>query len=517
MYNEREALAYSGKLPAQQAAITPQLLDLLAMQKVKSDKDAAARQLAMVSGQALPTVAKGLEQDAMNSARQEIAQKMGLAGLLQSPAGPQPQGLMGAPTNLPTQYQGGGIIAFATGGSGGDAHGRYRQRNEQTDREQAAREAIRTQEQAITDDQLTDQTDYQSVDQISSSGGDAHGRYRQQDEQANADQPPEMSAYNANFIRGTQNELMSTRNQDPEALGLAEMAKKQEMLKPSREASIASKREMQAGLKALYERQIAERPSDLRVALDRMAQNINAPGGYGAAMVGVSQAGQAARQGYTNQEISQLKSLSAIDDEINKAIEDDDVDKYNTYVNYRKEVQGRINKALESSTTMSDVLQRALAGRQSNFATVQQRKENQILEDARKRQVAAEALRAKEEIAANLLAQKREANERLEREFKFKYAELGQARALASGDRQAKMVLDARERAMKAVYSDIKMTNASPEDREIAIDDLAAVLLKSPGSPKAATGIPANSTYGKVVPGKGTEVFVNGVLKGYAN
>ena len=67
MYNTREALAYSGKLPEQQnqAAITPQLLDLLALQKVEADKKAAAQQLAMASGQAQPTVAQGLQQRAM--------------------------------------------------------------------------------------------------------------------------------------------------------------------------------------------------------------------------------------------------------------------------------------------------------------------------------------------------------------------------------------------------------------------------------------------------------------------
>jgi len=460
MYNEREALAYSGKLPAQQAAITPQLLDLLAMQKVKSDKDAAARQLAMASGQAPSTVAKSLEQDAMNSARKEIAQKMGLGDLAQPPAGPMPQGLAGAPTNLPTQYRSGGIIAFATGGSGGDAHGRFRQ---------------------------------QEVEQL--------------DVPVESEElAPEMSAENMEFIRGTQAAATKLRDQDPETLGQAEMAIQQSMLSPNREAAIARKREQQAGLKALYERQIAERPSDLRVALDRMAQNINAPGGFGGAMQGVSQAGQAAREGYTKQEINQLNALSAIDEEIDKAIENNDVGKYNAYVARKKEVRSEMKSGLEASATMSNVLESAQARKEADFNRIQANKQNAELERQRKHEAS--------ETAAAL---KRETNERLEREFKFKYAELGQAKALAGDDRKARMVLDAREKAMKAVYGDIKMMNASPEDREVAIDQTAAVLLKGPGSPKAATGIPANSTYGKVVPGKGTEVFVNGVLKGYAN
>ena len=102
MYNTREALAYSGKLPVQQnqAGVTPQLLDLLALQKVDADKKAAAQALAMASGQAnMPTVAQGIEQQALNSARGEIAQKLGLAGLAQQQAPQGPQGPAPQPTS----------------------------------------------------------------------------------------------------------------------------------------------------------------------------------------------------------------------------------------------------------------------------------------------------------------------------------------------------------------------------------------------------------------------------------
>lgn len=136
MYGIREALAYKGQLPAQQQqGITPQLLDLLAMQKVEADKKAAAQQLALSAGQTPPTVAQSLEQKAMQGARQEIAQKMGLQGLIQQqaqaapqmPAAPQgaPQamasgGLARLPSNLPRQYAGGGIVAFGDGGATDD-------------------------------------------------------------------------------------------------------------------------------------------------------------------------------------------------------------------------------------------------------------------------------------------------------------------------------------------------------------------------------------------------------------
>tara|TARA_R110000868_G_scaffold161112_1_gene391051 strand:- start:9107 stop:10531 length:1425 start_codon:yes stop_codon:yes gene_type:complete len=461
MYSTREALAYTGKLPMQQAAITPQLLDLLAMQKVEADKKAAAQQLAMASGQPQPTIAQGLQQRAMQSARQEIAQKMGLSGLAQAqpPAGtmPQqaPQGLESAPTNLPTEYRGGGIIAFATGGSGGDAHGRYRQNDQ-------------------TDDQSVDQTDDQSVDEyaISPSGGDAHGRYRQDAATQDTQAPNE----NVKFNDVIQAAILRGINQDPEALGREEIKTQQEMLSPSREAAIAHKREQQAGLKALYERQIAERPSGLRVALDRMAQNIREPGGFGAAMQGVSQAGQAAREGYTKQEITQLNTLSAIDDEIDKAIENNDVSKYNAYVARKKEVRGEMKDALTSGTSLANVLESMQGRKQMAADRIEEARRSKMADDARKR-----------ELASAELARKYETDKRLGQEFTLKMAEIRAGKENALGSRQDKLELDAREKAMKAVYGDLKLMNASPEDRETAIDQLTAVLLKKKGDVPAPT------------------------------
>ena len=136
------ASAYSGNPQALQQrtqpqnGVTPELIDLLALQKLQAEKANAARQLAMANNQQMPTVAEGLEQNAMQSARSEIAQKLGLPALMnqgqnvaQAPQGApqgQPQmppqgptvnaaqgGLMRIPSNLPQNYAGGGIIAFA--------------------------------------------------------------------------------------------------------------------------------------------------------------------------------------------------------------------------------------------------------------------------------------------------------------------------------------------------------------------------------------------------------------------
>lgn len=424
MYNEREALAYSDKLPAQQAAITPQLLDLLAMQKVKSDKDAAARQLAMASGQAPPTVAKGLEQDAINSARQEVAQKMGLAGLAQSgpPAGPMPKGLTGVPTNLPTEYRGGGIIAFAQGGSGGDAHGRYRQ------------------QEAVDSEVEPDQS---------------------------VDQAPQMPAENAEFIRSVQAAASRGLNQDPEAEAQKAMEFQQSMLNPARDAAIAHKREQQAGLKALYERQIAERPSDLRVALDRMAQNIREPGGYGAAMAGVSQAGQAAREGYTKQEINQLNALSAIDDEIDKAIQDNDVGKYNAYVGRRKEIEGQMKDALTSGTSLANVLESMQGRKEMSAARIEEARRGKIAETQRKIDAAAAAEATKRELAKDRLLQLQIAN-----------VQAGGLKNQANETRLIQLRADAYEKAAKEVNSNPNLMYKPFEDKKAAIDEMASLIIE---------------------------------------
>lgn len=430
MYNTREALAYSGKLPEQQnqAAITPQLLDLLALQKVEADKKAAAQQLAMASGQAQPTVAQGLQQRAMQSARQEITQKMGLAGLEQSgpPAGPmpQPQGLMGAPTNLPTQYRGGGIIAFAQGGSGGDAHGRYRQQDEE------------------------------AVD--------------------GEDRPPQMSPEKVAFGERQLAAVEKLRDQDPDAEQRKAMEFQQNMLSPARDAAIARKREQQAGLKALYERQIAERPSNFQVALDRMAQNIREPGGLGGAFQGISPAVQAAREGYTKQEIVQLNSLSAIDDEIDKAIQDNDVSKYNAGVARRKEVEAQMKSGLEAGTTMADVNEKVTAGLQRNYETVQGRK-----------QAAATLAEQRAQGIAIADATRRAG---LEQAAATKYAAIqnrASAAKIASLDRKAKMELDAKERAIKIVYGDQMNMGKSDAEKLAQADQIAAGML---GKASAAPG-----------------------------
>jgi hypothetical protein len=148
MFSPLEAAAYNGQLPEQRNpnAVNPQLKNLFAIQSAMEAKKHADAQLASALGQQTqeqPTVAAGLQQAAEQALKPEpqsprdvATQNMGLPGLMQGgqrpPAPPQaamgqppqaqaPQrmaagGLAGARSNLPSNYAGGGIVAFGAGG-----------------------------------------------------------------------------------------------------------------------------------------------------------------------------------------------------------------------------------------------------------------------------------------------------------------------------------------------------------------------------------------------------------------
>jgi hypothetical protein len=107
----------------QRYAQSQQLLDLLALQKLKSEKEAAARQMQMQAGQGqMPTVAQQREQELMGMAKQEVAQRVGQVA--QQQAKQQQENLQRAaqtgiaqapaPNMMPAQAMAsGGIVAFA--------------------------------------------------------------------------------------------------------------------------------------------------------------------------------------------------------------------------------------------------------------------------------------------------------------------------------------------------------------------------------------------------------------------
>lgn len=148
---ESRVAAYRGNpAPLQQRyAVTQDLLDLLALQKIKSEKDAAARQMQMQlasqqasEGMAPMTVAQQREREVMDMTRQELARQRGktaqqqtseqqaalqraMSGIAQAPgaeAAAEPQAMAA-----------GGIVAFEEGGSTLDAA---------RERRRAAQEAV---------------------------------------------------------------------------------------------------------------------------------------------------------------------------------------------------------------------------------------------------------------------------------------------------------------------------------------------------------------------------------------
>lgn len=108
---------------AQRYSQDQQLIDLLALQKLKSEKDAAARQMQMQAGQGqMPTVAQQREQELMGMAKQDVAQRVGAVGQQQAQQQQKnlQQAMQGgiaqapAPNMMPAQAMAsGGIVAFA--------------------------------------------------------------------------------------------------------------------------------------------------------------------------------------------------------------------------------------------------------------------------------------------------------------------------------------------------------------------------------------------------------------------
>ena len=144
---QQTADAYRGKpqMLQQKYAQNQQLIDLLALQKLKSDKAEAARQMALSAGGKPPTIADQRESEALDNAKKEVVQEQAgvmqnkmqqaqaaqqkllqSAGAPQMPgqATPQPQqppaaGLAGLPAPNIQGMAGGGIVAFS-GETGSD-------------------------------------------------------------------------------------------------------------------------------------------------------------------------------------------------------------------------------------------------------------------------------------------------------------------------------------------------------------------------------------------------------------
>ena len=151
---QQTADAYRGKpqMLQQKYAQNQQLIDLLALQKLKSDKEEASRQMALSMQGKPPTIADQRESQVLDMTKKEIVDEQ--AGIMQNKmqqmqaaqqkllqsagapqmpaqAAPQPQqppaaGLAGLPANniAPKMMAGGGIVAFDQGGTTGEEEAR---------------------------------------------------------------------------------------------------------------------------------------------------------------------------------------------------------------------------------------------------------------------------------------------------------------------------------------------------------------------------------------------------------
>lgn len=560
MYNTREALAYSGKLPVQQnpTGVTPQLLDLLAMQKVDADKKAAAQALAMSSGQAnMPTVAQGIEQQALNSARGEIAQKLGLAGLMQqqAPRGPAPQmpaqGIASAPSPLPQSYQEGGIVAFA-GPTGSDVKDPEAEQLS-TDRAalikglekfgyaaediaampfRAASQLLNTllvrPARAITNTDIpyfpllgggdpNSVTPFTDRAYMESQGAKPAVKptptstdsrpYTERDfavskpalagiagnptlpvvkpaaglaDAAKADMSavpgmgskpsgaPVMSPENIAFIQAQKDRIAREQNLDPETLAAAREARYDKRIGVNNLAAIENQKARTAGLQALYDRQVEERPSSFITGLQRMGENVHALPGQ--QFQGVSSAITKAREGYTTQDIANQTAIDGLNIAMEKAIRENDIGGYNAAVAGLDEAKARIAEGGKQGTTMADVLERTQSQKEVNYNTVEGRKAEMAM---RVREINA---RAAEVAGAKESAEKARAFE----------ADQKQAMALA---------ISAATKAMELPQNIAKYKGMSVEEVALPLyQKFLAELTAKPGAPRAPAATPTQRT-----------------------
>ena len=132
---QRRMDAYRGNPQGlqQRYQMSQQLLDLLALQKLKSEKDSVARQMQAQMQQMPGTVAQQREQEMLGRTKQEMAQQVGgvmqqqarqqqqnMARMAQAMARPQ-GGIAGLAPQSAQRMAGGGIVAFQQGGTEEDA------------------------------------------------------------------------------------------------------------------------------------------------------------------------------------------------------------------------------------------------------------------------------------------------------------------------------------------------------------------------------------------------------------
>ena len=114
----------------QRHAQSKELIDLLALQKLKSEKDSAARNMQMQMQQQPGTIAQQLESEMVGRTKDEMLQ--GVAGVMKNNQARQQQrgaslGIAPQPRPNMQRMAQGGIVGFANGGTVVEQIKKYRQ------------------------------------------------------------------------------------------------------------------------------------------------------------------------------------------------------------------------------------------------------------------------------------------------------------------------------------------------------------------------------------------------------
>lgn len=398
MYSTREAMAYSGKLPEQQqSGITPDLINLLAMQKVEDDKKAAATKMALAAGQPMPTVAESLKQKALESAKQEIAQKLGLPALAQqqapqgqaamppqaqaSQAAPQqapqqppqqppqqaPQGVAAVQSNLPKAYSHGGILSFAGEDESQvpDPAAQYRSIIESNGSEEEKQAALARLLQA----QAAGNAGPHNPTPATMAMRRQQAPQRPQEVDRYALTPEMLAMQNKAMSR-----LMEGMNADPEANRMAEQDRLKAATGQHFDEAVQAKREGLAAIKALQEQDKEGRQSQFwRTigAIGAKGPNVQ-PGQWGA---GVAEKVQAQNEAYTATDIARQKAVNDLNDSIHTAIANNDLNIYNAGKAEWVRTMGQLGTSAHDAAIMSDsqlkTLESARATHENAMARIQ--------------------------------------------------------------------------------------------------------------------------------------------------
>jgi len=408
MYSTREAMAYSGKLPEQQqSGITPDLIDLLAMQKVEDDKKAAASQMALAAGQPMPTIAESLKQKALESAKQEIAQKLGLPAALAQQQAPQgqaamppqaqasqaapppqqppqaPQGVAAVQSNLPKSYSHGGILHYVGGGEAGmrEQVGDVNQLSDSPEEVQqvisdlqsgklqgAEREAAMEYLRSATN-KLAGTNQSQSLPSnpqdlarvkrfppntpIAQSDNQIASSPMSYGDQGRIVLNPQEEA----FKNQTMNMLSSRMNIDPEAARAAEEARIKAATGEHFQQAQEAKQQGLAALQALYAKDQSNRPSQFWQTINAIgAKGPNVmPGQWGA---GVAEKVQGQNETYNSLDIARQTNVNNLNDAIQNAIMNNDLSIYNAGKAEFTRAENQIGTSAQSAATMADAILR---------------------------------------------------------------------------------------------------------------------------------------------------------------